>query len=153
MRPDRITDPVLGELNWNHKLIYWEGTCTFLDGTVVPLCVNSLGYETQRPPFNDATWDRTITQQSRDALARVRAGHATVRGAVSQQCLALCRKWNEEQEIPDAEFQRRLVLESITLTPDGRAKVSFGDDGMLAGHALIAHLDPDGNVRNVEMFG
>jgi hypothetical protein len=33
------------------------------------------------------------------------------------------------------------------------SELFFEDDDMFAGHALIAHLDPDGVVRYVEMFG
>jgi hypothetical protein len=123
------------------------------DGTLLPLYVHSLAYKTQRPPFDDATWDRTITQESREALSRVCRSDAILRAGVSKKYLPLFANWNEGNRISDAEFKRRLTLESIILTPDGKAEVFFQDDDMFAGHALIAHLDPDGVARYVEMFG
>ena len=51
------------------------------------------------------------------------------------------------------DLERRLKLESVELTPEGGALAFFNDDGTFGGHALIAHLDPDGVVRYVEMFG
>ncbi len=153
MRPSHITDPELGELIWNAEGLFWEGTCTMADGTSLPLCVQSLGYSTQRPPFEDATWDRTITPDSRVALARVRRSGSIFRAAVSRDYLSAYSDWNDGEQTSADNFERRLKIKSVELTPDGGASVFFDDDGMFGGHALIAHLDPDGAVRNVEMFG
>jgi hypothetical protein len=153
MRAALVTDPELGELSWNAESLWWEGTCTMADGTRLPLYVHSLGDMTQGPPFEDATWDRTITPESRIALARVRCSDSIFRAAVSKEYLPLFSHWNDGEQTTAAEFERRLQLESVQLTPDGGALVFFEDDGMFAGHALIAHLDPDGVVRYVEMFG
>jgi hypothetical protein len=107
----------------------------------------------QLPPFKDATWDRTITPESRQALSRVRHADSKLRAALAKKYVPLYPRWNEGEHITAREFKRRLKLESITLTPEGEAEAMFEDDGMFAGHALIAHLDPDGIVRYVEEFG
>jgi hypothetical protein len=153
MRPKRITDPVLGELVWNPQRLWWEGKCTVPDGASIPLSIHSLGYSTQLPPFEDTTYDRTITPESREALSRVRCAGSNLRSALAEKYLPLYPRWNEGERITEREFKRRLKLEGITLTPEGNAEAFFEDDGMFAGHALIAHLDPDGIVRYVELFG
>ena len=153
MRPTHVTDPELGELTWNADRLWWEGTCVMADESRLPLYVQSLGFSTQRPPFEDATWDRTITPESRLALVRVRSSDSIFRAAVSKDYLPAYFDWNDGEQTTAANFERRLKLQSVELTPDGGAAVFFDDDGMFGGHALIAHLDPDGVVRSVELFG
>jgi hypothetical protein len=153
MRSDYIIDPMLGELVWDAELLVWLGHSTMAEGTPFRFMLHSLGYETQLPPFEDATWDRTISQASREALGRVRQSDSHIRSAVAEQCLPMFANWNDDEFIDAPTFQRRLLLESVILLPSGRAEILFGDDGMFAGHSLIAHLDPDGVVRYVEMFG
>jgi hypothetical protein len=152
-RSQTLKDPDFGKLSWNKKLLFWVGQCTMADGTSIPLYLNTLANLTQLPPFEDATWDRTITPESRKAFPRLLRSDALLRKAVSREFFTLYREGCDSEKISAAEFKRRLQLESVTLNPDGVAEVFFNDAGMFGGHALVAHLDPDGVVRHVEMFG
>jgi hypothetical protein len=153
MRSDVVNDPYLGQLFWQAKRRWWEGASNMIDGTPFTLYVNPRAYEPQVPPFDNATCDRAITQQAQEALARVRQSHSQLRAAVAKKYWSLYTNWNDGESITNADFMRRLILESVAIMPDGGAEVFFQDDGMFGGHALIAHLDPDGVVRYVEMFG
>jgi hypothetical protein len=153
MKSNQIVDPVFGKLAWDSQLLRWCGESTFVDGTSFPLSVETLGYMTQRPPFEDATWDRTITQESREVLASVQSGNASIRRAVAEQCLSMAQDWNDGEPLDVNAVQSRLLLEAVELLPNGQAHIIFGDGGMFAGHALIAHVDTDGTVGYVEMFG
>jgi len=154
MRPNQIEDDLLGELNWDAGIRWWCGQATMADGTPFLLYIHTVAYETQLPPFEDSTWDRTITPKSRQALARVQHSDASVREAVAREYLPIFNSnWNDDQPIDEATFKNRLKLESVTLLPSGGAEFFFADDGMFAGHALIAHQEPNGTTQYVEMFG
>jgi len=153
MPTGRIVDPVFGTLTWNRKQLCWYGETTLTHGPPIALYVQSLGYITQLPPFEDASWDRTITLASREALRRVRRSYRSARAAVADEYLPIFPRWNEGKKIGRTTFLRRLHVESVTMLPDGEAELFFNDDGMFGGHALIVHLDPEGVARRVELFG
>ena len=153
MKLGSINDPDFGNLTWDIKSLGWRGHSMMADGTPFELFIHTVSYLTQLPPFVDATWDRAIAPESLGALIRVKRSDSLLRAAVAQRCLPLYSRWNEDEVIDSGRFESRLHLESVTLLPNGGAEIFYNDDGMFAGHTLIAHLDPDGLVRHVEMFG
>jgi hypothetical protein len=153
-RRNRIVDPVLGKLKWDSQRLVWRGHATIADGVTVPMSIQTLSYLTQRPPFEDATWDRMITPASRDALARVRASEALLRAALTEEFFPIYSRWpDREKSMGAATFARRIKFDGVILLPDGGAQVFFDDAGMFGGHALIVHLDCRGAVTRTEMFG
>ena len=153
MDGDHVVDPDFGPLTWNSQVHRWQGRATMGDGTPFALDVESIGYVTQLPPFVDTNWDKTITVDSREALKRIRNADSVLRTAVMRDYWPLYPRWNEDATISPERFSQRLRLQSVTLLPNGTAQVFFDDDNMFAGHAIVAHLDPDGKVRHVELFG
>src|SRR5262249_53092633 len=108
-------------------------------------------YESGRA--KNGSWDRTISNESRGALRLVAKSDAVIRAAAAKRLLPLYPRWNDEQEIDEATFKRRLKLEALKLLPSGGAEVFFEDDEMFGGHAINVVLDPHGKVLDVELFG
>jgi hypothetical protein len=72
---------------------------------------------------------------------------------VADEMLSLYSKWHPGESVSTEEFQARLQLDAVRVRATGAVEIYYLDDGMFYGHALIAHLQPDGSVRDVEMFG
>src|SRR5205823_3133914 len=125
MKPNRIDDKDFGELTWVPSARWWCGRSTMADGTPFDLYVATLSYLTQLPPFEDATWDRTIAVESREALARVQSSDHVLRCAIAGRFLPLYARWNDGADIDLATFKARLRLESATVLPDGCAEVIY----------------------------
>lgn len=151
-RPSSVTDPDFGDLFWDAERLGWQGSAVF-DGFAVELWVNTISYMTTKPPFDDETWDRTITPESRTAFAIVRRRYPAVREQFLQEALQDYPRWNDGEQISASEFARRMVLQCVTLIPDGKAELLFEDGGMFGGHAFILHLNANGIVFHEEMFG
>lgn len=151
MKPNTMVDRDFGKLKWDKKLLVWRGRSTMAEGTPFQLLIHTRAYLTQKPPFEDATWDRTITPETHEAFLRICSSDSRLRAAIVKEFLPRYSKWNDGNSIKAPAFLRRLRLESVTLLPDGTAQVFYGDDGMFGGHALIVHLDRSGAVRQVAL--
>ena len=153
MVANSIVDPVLGELTWDPELHEWRGISKTANGVPFSLVVRTPSDLTQRPPFDDKTWDRTITPEARDALARVLASEDLVRTSITQEFFPQYSRWPDREAIDSATFARRIRIEAVSLLYNGAAEVYYDDSGFFGGHALIAHLDPHGVVTRTELFG
>jgi hypothetical protein len=152
MSIETMEDPEFGSLTWDTKLTEWSGRSAMTGGTQFSLSVATPA-ESQHPAELASNPDKTITPQSRAAFRSIRRGDAHVRVKVAQEMLSLYSEWHDGDSITADDFQARLQLDAVRVRACGAAEVYYLDDGMFYGHALIAHLLPDGSVRDVEMFG
>ena len=152
MSNDTMEDSEFGPLTWDTKLTEWSGRSAMTDGTQFSLSIATPA-ESQVPAELASNPDKTITAHSRMAFRSIRRGDAHVRAKVAREMLSLYSQWHDGESITEEDFQVRLELDAVRVRASGAAEVYYLDDGMFYGHALIAHLLPDGSVRDVEMFG
>jgi hypothetical protein len=152
MSIETIEDRDYGSLTWDTKLTEWTGHAAMTDGTPFQLSVATPA-ESQLPSVVATNPDKSITQESRIAFRSIRRGDAHIRTKVADEMLSLYSQWHDGEIISAEDFQARLQLDAVRVRASGAAEIYYLDDGMFYGHALIAHLLPDGSVRDVEMFG
>jgi hypothetical protein len=148
-----IADDAFGSLTWDGELHVWRGASQLPDNTPFELCIETVSYLTNVPPFDDATWDRTITDESRRAFARVLAAESGIRAAIATDLMPDYSPWNNGEAADSGDISKRLGLERITLLPQGEVQIQYDDGDMFGGHDVVGHLDVDGHVTRVELFG
>ena len=146
-QPDHIEDTAFGALTWDSKLHKWRGYSTMADGASFPLCICTLSDLIRPPPFEDAMWDRRLTDESRATLLLLQRSDSALRTSVARDYWPDFRRWGYEEIAYEAMFQKRLKLNSVIFLAEGGAEIYYDDDGMVGGHLLVAYLEADGTVR------
>jgi hypothetical protein len=153
MGANDIYDDLFGNLTWDGNLLVWLGTSRTDEDASFDVIIGTVSERSRIPWRNDPSWDRSITNASRETFKRIKQSDSLFRIAAAKEFLPLYPRWNDGKSIDANEFEKRLKIDSITLHPGGEAEIGYDDDDMFAGHGLFVHIDSNGAVTRVEMFG
>jgi hypothetical protein len=126
-----INDEELGELVLDPELEFFRGKAHWLGnevGVILHVDVN-----------RRASWTKA-RQAMKKLLAEQERWDATIREFAAAEMTALANDWaeqgDEEGNISETDFARRIAMEGLSMTSDGCFTAYFEDDDMFCGHTI-----------------
>jgi hypothetical protein len=145
MSEHSIDDAELGVLKWNEQLEWWEGAIRMTSSKELKLFVIA------RPSL---VADRSITEDVRAAIARIRVAEDACRSYACGELLEIHNaEWSEGSIIDADEFKRRLEPDSVEVHESGYSEVHFGDGDLFWGHSVGVRIRPDGSFQEAVVEG
>lgn len=143
-------DEALGELTYDDRLDWWEGT---FGPASVPLYLSDPG----SAEIRELPQDEAALQTYRAALLRLRRDEPALRVRVAEALTQDADDWRDPDCFPEpvtgARFLERIALESVGIDADGRASVFYADGDLFGGHVIIASVDRDGHLTDADIAG
>ncbi len=141
-----ITHHILGDLEWNDQLGWWEGEVALTAEQTIGITVSPESGEADRDLALDA-----IAQALIDLQQRERA----IRYEVAASLLELYNDVWREQTSPLATsaLARQMRLTGLTMWEDLTGELFYDDGGLFAGHTIIASLSADGSLEDATIAG
>jgi hypothetical protein len=142
---EAFDDPVLGRLEWDEELGYWQGGVDLMAGPHIGI---SLSAELEELP--------TALPIARESLAWLLAHEEKARGCVTDEMLESFNKsWRQpgEPKVDRAGFMARIELIDADLGAGGGITLWYSDGDMFGGHAVVADFDAARRIERVTLMG
>ena len=146
-RPIYLTDDTLGKFCLNKHLKFFEGKINWLGNNVrVYLDIN----------MNDeATWQASL-ENIRHLFLQQKQLDADFRSFAANKLTVLANDWRESDETPkitQANFAKRISINSISIDYDGHYSMYYNDDDMFYGHSVTVAGDLANGPKSANIEG
>lgn len=130
LKPVVVFDDYFGEFHLDRSVTTFA-TKTKWNGTPVELCL----WLDEIDEFTDAL------RHARNLWANSEEWNTRILDCIARDCLPLkSENWQEDDgsTVSREQFEARIVLQGITIRPDGGFDVSYNDDDLFFGHDIVA---------------
>jgi hypothetical protein len=136
----------LGYLIWDDEYDCWSCEIEIFPGQIVGVSVD--------PEEPEDIEESVVFELAGRTLALIKASEANLRDRAADRLVETHNSsWNHDDPIDRQEFIARMTLEDITIYADGRAELSYSDEDLFAGHAIVININPSGVVENACLWG
>jgi hypothetical protein len=140
---DKFQDTIFGELFWEREYNWWKGMVEIQPDLSIDV------YLSGEPAIHNI-------EQFQKVFEIYRRGEENARLCASKHLLEVHNEsWLEEDEaeITQAEFCRRIQPENITIYDDQTAEIFYRDDNLFWGHVIIVSMDEKGTFTDADIAG